>query len=107
MDLAVSQNGAPMTLWHNTGAKPGLRVRLEGPAENPHGIGAQLRVVAGNRRGPVRELHAGSGYWSMDGATTVLALPPGASALWVRWPSGREQTVPLIIGQTTMTIKMP
>jgi hypothetical protein len=105
VDLAVSQNGAPMTLWHNTGGKPGLRVRLEGPAENPRGIGAQLRVVAGATRGPVRELHAGSGYWSMDGATTVLALPENATALWVRWPNGREQTVPLALGRTTMTIR--
>ena len=31
----------------------------------------------------------------MDGAVTVLALPPGATALWVRWPGGREATIPI------------
>ena len=107
VDLAVSQNGGPMTLWHNTGGKPGIRVRLQGPADNPRGIGAQLRVVSGNRRGPVREIHAGSGYWSMDGATTVLALPAGATAIWVRWPDGREQTLPLAAGQHALTAKAP
>ena len=107
VDLAVSQNGGPMTLWHNTGGKPGIRVRLEGPADNPRGIGAQLRIVSGNRRGPVREVHAGSGYWSTDGAMTVLALPTGATAVWVRWPGGREQTLPLAAGQHALTAKAP
>src|SRR5206468_3310844 len=90
VDLAVSQNGGATTLWHNRMAAPGLSVRLEGAADNPLAIGALLRVVSGSTRGPVREIHAGSGYWSMDAATTVLALPtsPGADSLWVRWPDG-------------------
>ena len=58
-DLAVSQNGAATTLWHNKRAKPGIRVRLDGGPANPLGIGAQLRVLAGSARGPVREVHAG------------------------------------------------
>ena len=93
-DLAVSQNGAPMTLWRNVRGTPGVRVRLRGTANNPLAIGAQLRLVAGTARGPVREIHAGSGAWSMDATTQVLGLLPGATALWVRWPDGREQTVP-------------
>jgi len=97
-DLAVSQNGAAMTLWHNATARPGLRVRLRGSAYNPLSFGAQMRIVSNGARGPLRELHAGSGYWSMDAATTVLALPIGATGLWVRWPNGREQTVLLVAG---------
>ena len=34
VDLVVAQNGAATKLFHNTGAKPGLRVRLTGPAGN-------------------------------------------------------------------------
>ncbi|PYK97263.1 MAG: hypothetical protein DME19_16945 [Verrucomicrobia bacterium] len=64
VDLVVTQNGAQTKLYHNVGARPGLRVRLKGPAGNPRGIGAQLRLMFGPRPGPVRELHAGSGYWS-------------------------------------------
>ena len=104
VDLAVSQNGAATTLWHNRGARPGLRVRLNAGPGNPWGIGAQLRVVAGSRRGPVRELHAGGGCWSMDAATTVMALPPGADSLVVRWPGGRQQVVPLKPGQREVTL---
>ncbi len=105
VDLAVSQNGAPLTLWHNVGAKPGLRVRLRGTAENPLAIGAWLRVDTDSAHGPVREVHEGSGYWSMDASTTVLALSPSARALWIRWPDGREQSVPLTSGQREVVVE--
>src|SRR5581483_11968067 len=74
LDLAVSQNGAATRLFHNKTAKPGLRVRVQGPATNPDGVGTQLRVVYGDRMGPVREIEAGSGYWSQNGATQVFGL---------------------------------
>ena len=105
VDLAVSQNGAPMTLWHNAGAVPGVRVRLQGPAGNPLGIGAQLRIVAGATRGPMREVHAGSGYWSMDGTTQVLARLPGTSAVWVRWAGGKVQIVPISQDQREVVVR--
>jgi hypothetical protein len=86
VDLAVSQNGAATTLWHNRGAKPGLRVRLDAGPDNPWGIGAILQVLSPAGRGPAREIHAGNGYWSMDAPTTVLALPNDADTLVIRWP---------------------
>jgi hypothetical protein len=107
VDLAVSENGGPTRLWHNRGGAPGIRVRLDGGRDNPLAIGAQLRVIAGAARGPTREIHAGNGYWSMDAATTVLARPPGADSLWVRWPNGRQQVVPLRGKQRTVELKMP
>ena len=107
VDLAVSQNGAATTLWHNRGAVPGVRVHVSAGLGNPLGIGVQLRVVAGAARGPVREVRAGGGYWSMDGAVTVLAMPTGASALWVRWPLGREQTVAIKPGQRDVWLRAP
>jgi len=106
VDLAVSQNGAATTLWHNVRGTPGLRVHVNAGPSNPLGLGAQLRVIAGEVKGPVREIHAGSGYWSMDGATTVLALPKGASAVWVRWPGGSEATVPIGAGQGDVWIRL-
>ncbi|HEX9484524.1 MAG TPA: FG-GAP-like repeat-containing protein [Gemmatimonadaceae bacterium] len=109
VDLAVSQNGGPTTLWHNRAATPGLRVRLSAGAGNPLGIGASVRLLSGGRAGPLRELHAGSGYWSMDGATTVIARPrpSPADSLWVRWPGGRVQTVPLAIDQREISVRVP
>jgi enediyne biosynthesis protein E4 len=104
VDLAVSQNGGPTTLWHNRRAAPGIRVRLAGPPENPLAIGAQVRIVTATGSGPVRELHAGSSYWSMDAATTVLAVPEGARGVWVRWPNGGAVTVPITRGQRDVVI---
>jgi hypothetical protein len=88
VDLAVGQNGAETRLFRNASAKPGRRVHVVGPDGNPDGVGTQLRLVFGSRYGPVREIHAGGGYWSQDGATQVLAAPDPPTAIWVRWPGG-------------------
>ena len=106
-DLAVSQNGAATRLFRNVGATPGLRVRLQGPAGNPTAIGAQLRLRYETTAGPVREIQAGSGYWSQNGAVQVLGRLAGSrpTALWVRWPGGREQVVPLEPDQRELTIR--
>jgi hypothetical protein len=90
LDLVVTQNAGPTRLLHNQGAKLGLRVRLRGLAANPDGIGAQMRLVFGDKMGPVREVEAGSGYWSENGAVQVLGFPQQPTAVWVRWPGGGE-----------------
>jgi hypothetical protein len=95
-DLAVSQNAAATRLFRNATGRPGLRVRLAGPAGNPHGVGAVLRAGAGDALGPAREVHAGAGYWSQDAATQVLGGTGAVSRVWTRWPGGKvtESTVP-------------
>ena len=92
IDLVVTQNGAETRLYHNVGARPGLRVRLKGPAGNPRAVGAQMRLSFGQRQGPVREIHAGSGYWSEDSAVQVLGTPEPPTQLQVRWPGGKSTT---------------
>ena len=87
-DLAVSQNRGPMILLKNQIAKPGLAVKLRGAQGNPECYGASMRMKFGNRLGPRRELHGGSGYLSCDGTLTVLAIPETATSLEVRWPDG-------------------
>jgi hypothetical protein len=103
-DLAVGQNGAETRLFHNAGAKPGLRVRVSGPPGNPDGIGTQIRPVFGGRAGPVREIHAGGGYWSQDAAVQVLGTPEPPTALWVRWPGGTTNLFPLPAGAREVTV---
>jgi len=107
LDLAVSQNGAPTRLFHNTGATPGLRVRVVGPPGNPTGVGTQLRLRYGDAAGPVREIQAGSGYWSENGAVQVLGRAREPTALWLRWPGGVEATFPLARGQREITVHVP
>jgi enediyne biosynthesis protein E4 len=93
LDLAVTQNGAPTKLFHNLTAKPGLRVRLKGPAGNPLGIGAKVRLKSGTTLGALRELHAGSGYWSQESAVQILGWKEGpAQEIQVTWPGGKTTT---------------
>jgi hypothetical protein len=115
VDLVVAQNGAETKLYHNVGARVGLRVRLLGPPENPGAIGAVMRLIYGNRqepalslsKGPAREIHGGSGYWSTDGSVQVLGKVAGTepTALWVRWPGGKETTSPLPPAARTVTVQ--
>ena len=97
VDLAVSQNGAAVQLYRNRLGRPGLRVRLTGPAGNLTGLGAVLRLGTVGKPGPARELHGGGGYWSQDSSVTVLAKPqePGPWVLTVRWPGGRQTQHPV------------
>jgi hypothetical protein len=105
VDLAVAQNGGPTTLWHNVRGTTGLTVRAAAGRWNPGGLGTQVRVVRGRTLGPIREIRAGGGYWSSDAATTTLALPSGATGLWVRWPGGREETVALAPSQRSVQLR--
>jgi len=105
LDIAVSQNGQATKLLHNTGAKPGLRVRVAGPPSNPDGIGVQVRVVYGDRLGPVRAVQAGSGYWSQNGATQVMGLDGTPTAVWAKWPAGAVTKVTVPAGAREVTVR--
>ena len=104
MDLVVTQNGAETKLYHNARARPGLRVHLKGPPGNPTGVGAQLRLRFGQRQGPVREIHAGSGYWSQDSAVQVLATPEPPTQIQVRWPGGKVVAGPVPDAASEITV---
>lgn len=104
VDLAVTQNGAATKLYRNVGATPGLRVKLRGTPRNPHAIGAVMRLQFKDRQGPAREVHAGSGYWSQDSLTQVLASPTQPDAIWVRWPGGKTTTTPIPAGVKSFTL---
>lgn len=99
VDLAAGQNSNTTLLYQNQGAKPGLRVRLSGGADNPAGVGAQVRLRFGKNWGPVREVQAGSGYWSQNSAVQVLATPQTPTEAWVRWPGGETNQVTIPTGQ--------
>lgn len=105
VDLAVSQNAADAKLYHNLGAKPGLRVRLIGRAGNSSAIGAAIRVRYQEGDGPVREIHAGSNYWSQNGLVAVLGLRGAPRAVWVRWPGGKTQEARVTAGEREIVIR--
>jgi enediyne biosynthesis protein E4 len=104
IDLVVTQNGAATKLYHNQRARPGLRVRLRGTAGNPDGIGAQVRMIFGERMGPAREIHGGGGYWSQDSATAVMATRETPEQIWIRWPGGKVTQAPLPKNARTIAV---
>ena len=105
VDLVVTQNGAETKLYENVGAKPGLRVRLVGPPGNPQGVGAVVRLASDGRLGPAREVHAGSGYWSQDGAVQVMGCAGVPTRVQVRWPGGRLTEVPVPPGSRELQVQ--
>jgi len=105
LDLAVSQNGAATRLFANRGASVGLRVRVHGSPKNPDAIGTQLRVMYGDRMGPVREVQAGAGYWSQNSATQLFGLSGTPTSVWVRWPGGKETRIPVPAGAKEVVIR--
>lgn len=103
-DLVVTQFGADTHLFRNQTAKPGLRVRLQGPRGNPAAVGAVVRLKSRDALGPAREIHAGSGYWSQDSSVQVLAGDTPPTGLWVRWPGGRIVEVVVPAGATEISV---
>ena len=56
----------------------------------------------GQGLGPAREIHASSGYGSVDATTTLLA--GDARAVWVRWPGGRTTETPVPPGAAEIEV---
>ncbi|MGE3311630.1 MAG: VCBS repeat-containing protein [Limisphaerales bacterium] len=106
-DLAVAQNHGPTRLFRNRNSRPGLRIRLAGSEGTGHegGVGAVIRVVFEKGLGPARAIQAGSGYWSQDAFTQVLATPEHPIAVEVRWPGGSTTRTPIPDGVHGMRIQ--
>jgi hypothetical protein len=105
VDLAVTQNANATKLFRNQRAKPGLRVRLAGPPQNPNQVGACLRLKWGERFGAAQEVQLGSGYWSCNGAVQVMASPEPPTRIWVRWPGGKTTTSDVPSGAKEISVE--
>ncbi|MBI2926680.1 MAG: VCBS repeat-containing protein [Verrucomicrobia bacterium] len=99
LDLVVGQNRGATKLYRNTRGEPGLRIHLQGQAENHHAIGAVVRLVLrGERFGPAHEIRAGGGYWSQDASDVVLGTREEPIAVEIRWPGGIAERVAISPG---------
>ncbi len=105
VDLAVAQHGAPLRLFRNATARPGIRVRLDGPPGNPRAVGAVVRLEFAGTTGPARSVGQGGGYWSCNSPTQVMGTGERvATGVWVRWPGGHETRTPLAAGAKGISI---
>jgi hypothetical protein len=97
LDLVLRNFTNPRLLYlENVHPAPGhyLRVRLEGDADNPTGIGAQVRLEAEDLL-QVQAVTAGSGFMSQHPSVLHFGLGGRTSVerVVVRWPDGIEQVL--------------
>jgi hypothetical protein len=62
-------------------------------------------LIQGDKSGPAREIHAGSGYWSQDAAIQVLSLEDRPTKLQVRWPGGPTTTSELPVAAREVSVE--
>ncbi len=103
-DIFIAQNGAELKIYENTLGGSGVRVLLEYVTANRYAIGAKMRwTYSAGRKGPMREIKAGHGYWSQDSFTQILGYSETPLTLEVFWPNGIQQIVPFD-GSTELNI---
>lgn len=91
-DLVVTQNSAETKLFRNRRAAPGLAVRMRGSESNPDSVGGSMRLTGKDGFGPIREIQAGSGYWSQNSRTVLLGRREGEVRIEWRTPGGMRYT---------------
>ena len=107
LDLLLSTNGGRAYLFHNEGGtKRSLRIKLVGTKSNRDGIGAMVRISAGNDR-QSKMLKSGSSYLSQS--ELVLTFGLGAStkadSVEIQWPSGQVDKLSNIASDQTITVQ--
>lgn len=105
VDLAITQHGGPTRLLRNVRGKAGVRVTVQGSPQNPGAVGAVVRLLFGDRAGPVREIHGGAGYLAYDSTSPVLAAPTPPTAVEVHRPDGSRQRLNWPVGARAVVVR--
>jgi len=91
--VVLNANASPAILRNETENKGHwLQIRVIGTEANREGVGARVRVVAGNLV-QVAEVHSGRSYQSHFGSRLHFGLGPRSRVdrVEIRWPGGREE----------------
>jgi len=100
LDIVTNElNAAPQVLVSDLAARRKinyLKIRLRGTRSNREGLGAQVTVVVPDGRRILKLLDGKSGYLSQSDLPLYFGLgdADSATAIEVRWPSGKLQTLP-------------
>ena len=108
LDLLLTANHGPASLLRNDGGNRNnaLRIRLVGTTSNRDGIGARVEVTS-NGASRWQIVKTGSSYCSQSELplTFGLGTAANASAVRVRWPSGRVDSIGQIAANQAITIQ--
>jgi hypothetical protein len=110
LDLLLTTNGGPAYLFRSTGVtNHSLRVKLVGTKSNRDGIGAVVRITAGNDKQNTQSqmLRSGSSYLSQSELVLTFGLGSIAKAdvLEIQWPSGQVDKLSNVAGDETITVQ--
>ena len=110
LDLFVANNNQRGLLLRNDGGnrQHWLSVRTVGTHSNRNGIGARIRVVAGQLQ-QVEEVRSGSSYLSQNALRVHFGLGAHTRVdrVEIRWPSGVEQVLEDVAVDQFLTIQEP
>jgi hypothetical protein len=107
LDILVMTNGGSAHLYRNEGGtNQSLRVKLVGTKSNRDGIGAVVRVTAGNDKQWLM-MKSGSSYLSQSELVLTFGLgsKTKADTVEIQWPSGQVDKVSNITSGQTVTIQ--
>jgi len=92
LDLVVNNLNWPVSLYRNDIGKPRLMVKLKGPKNNLHGIGARIEISHGDFT-QSQEIIGGGRYLSSDDFARVFAMAKGKAKLTITWPDLRQSVI--------------
>jgi len=110
LDLLLTTNGGPAYLFRSTGVtNHSLRVKLVGTKSNRDGIGAVVRITAGNDKQNTQSqmLRSGSSYLSQSELVLTFGLGSltQADALEIQWPSGQVDKLANVADDQTIIVQ--
>jgi hypothetical protein len=116
LDILLTTNAGPAYLFHNEGGtNHSLRVKLVGTKSNRDGIGAVVRVLAGNGNNGYgnnndkqwKMLRSGSSYLAQSELVLTFGLGAHTKAdtVEIQWPSGQMDKLSNIDAGQTVTVQ--
>lgn len=110
LDLVVTALSGPAEIWMNESANHNhwLEIALEGTKSNRDGIGARIRLVAGNVT-QFNHVTTATGYASSSAGPVHFGLGAAKKAdeVEIKWPSGLVQTLKDVVADQILLVKEP
>ncbi len=110
LDIVVSTNNGPATLYRNDGGNKNnwLHLKLQGTRSNRSAIGAVVRIESASGK-QMQTVRSGSSYCSQSelGLTFGLGKDTKVTAIEVEWPSGTKQRLANINTGQYLSIQEP
>ncbi len=110
LDVVASALSAPAEVWLNDSPGDGhwLELKLEGTSSNRDGIGARIKVIAGQTV-QYNHVSVAAGYASSSAGPTHFGLGAEAAAglIEIRWPSGVVQELRKVAADQVLPVREP